>query len=490
MPQRLAIEIAATEFRALLASAFESRIRIEKFITVPFGPDEPDGAHDGAETRPVNPEQAIAEALAEHGMARADAIAVVGRADVELRLLNIPRVPDAELPDVVRFQAVQELAGIGEKTPLDFLPLGDAEPGGTTQRILAAALRPGVIKRLEKIAAGAKSTLLRIVLRPTATASLVLRAKGDLSAGCCLLVDIRGRHVDFAALREGQVVFLRHMILPGDSADSDEARESLAAEIRRTRAVVANQERIAAVEPVVLVGNPPEGAKLQEFLAAETKSTVIAIDPLASLVIEDRGGVLSPADRIACAAMLGALADESADRSPGFDFLNPRRPPEPPSRRNTYVLAGLLAACVVLAVMGLNWLQGARIQADIRRLQEEAKSLQPEVEKGDKIVADAGEVGQWLDGEVVWIDEIAWLSQRFPGAEDAMLTSLTVSSNAQRREILIGGFARDVDALSALDESLRDASHEVVGKTRNENRSERGYGIQFRSSVQITPPKK
>ncbi len=43
--------------------------------------------------------------------------------------------------------------------------------------------------------------------------------------------------------------------------------------------------------------------------------------------------------------------------------------------------------------------------------------------------------------------------------------------------------------ISELDGGLRDSTHQVVGKTKNENSTKSGYEIQFRSSVQISSPK-
>ena len=49
------------------------------------------------------------------------------------------------------------------------------------------------------------------------------------------------------------------------------------------------------------------------------------------------------------------------------------------------------------------------------------------------------------------------------------------------------GYAKDVTTVSAMDQGLRDETHQVIAKRRNESPSESGYEIQFRSSVQISP---
>ncbi|MBN2291991.1 MAG: hypothetical protein JXM70_06165 [Pirellulales bacterium] len=486
MPRRLAIELTGAEAHLLLLSASETRIKVEKSLCIPLLSDNKDNKEG---TSPASPEQIVVDALSQNGISRVETIAVVGRADVELRLLNVPKVPKTELPEIVRFQAMQELPAIGEKTPLDYLPLEDVEAASQHQRVLAAVLKPGVMKRLEKICHDAKLTLIQIVLRPAATASLMLREKPELIQGCCLLVEVLGRHVDLAAVHHGQVVFLRHMLLTGNPMESSEASEILFDEIRRTRVVVANQENVGDVEPVVLVGNRPEHTRFTEQLASETGVSARLIDPLPQSMVADPDSAVSPAQSDYCAALLGAVSDETARRPQVFDFLHPRKTPEPPSRRNTYVLAALATATILLAVIVLNWLQTSQLEADIRRLQQEAVTLEPEAKKADKLVSDAGEVDDWLKGEVVWLEELAWLSEKFPEAKDAMLTNLSVTSNGQRREMRLSGYARDVDTAGKLDDGLRDSTHQVVGKTKNENSKESGYNIQFRSDVQISSPK-
>jgi hypothetical protein len=85
----------------------------------------------------------------------------------------------------------------------------------------------------------------------------------------------------------------------------------------------------------------------------------------------------------------------------------------------------------------------------------------------------------------VWLDELRWLSERFPPAREAKLNKLHLSAG-ERREMVLNGLARNVDAVTKLDNSLQDAVHQIVGKTKSENQSNSQYQIEFRSSVQIT----
>ena len=98
----------------------------------------------------------LARALAEQGVARSEALVAVGRANIELRFLSTPPVPEEELPDVVRFQAVRQFTTLGDDWPLDFVPLGPNADGG--MNVLAAAIAPDLLEQIRKDCAAADIT--------------------------------------------------------------------------------------------------------------------------------------------------------------------------------------------------------------------------------------------------------------------------------------------------------------------------------------------
>jgi len=477
MIRRLALELTNVEARALVVAASESRVTVERSLVVPLADD---GKADQAAS-----EQKVVDALTAAGLARFETIAVVGRADVELRLLSMPPTPDEELPNLVRFQASQELPNLDAAAALDYLPLG--EDPGEPRRVLAAVLKPGVKQRLERICQASKLTLVHVVLRSAASASLVLDEKPELGEGCWLLAEILGRRVELAAVRRRQIVFLRHVLLPDDPTESDEAAESFFAEIRRTRVVVANQENGQAVETVVLVGEGQPRRALAERLAAAVDTRVVLVDPLPKSMVIAPSTTLSQQDRDFSTGLVGAVVDEAAGRRPALDFLHPRQPPKPPSRRGTYVLVGVIAAMVVLALLVFNHVRAVRLDRAIREKDRQLTRLKPLVKKAETAIAAADQVDAWVGNEVVWLDELRWLSERFPTAADARLTTLGAFSNERGRGMTLSGLARDADAKAVLDRSLQDATHQLLPQTSEDRGGER-YQITFGSAVRIKSP--
>jgi len=118
MPQLLAIEWDGGEARLVVAATRGERVVIEQAFSVGLDSGEPG---ETAGERSVGGQ--IAAALAARGIGRIDTLAAVGRSSIELRQLSLPPAPEAELPEMVRFQAMREFNEFDESWLLDFVPI-------------------------------------------------------------------------------------------------------------------------------------------------------------------------------------------------------------------------------------------------------------------------------------------------------------------------------------------------------------------------------
>src|SRR5262245_54732699 len=114
MPTLIAIDWDRREARIIAASTQGRSLRIERVFAVPWSSEGTDEAAVTARAA------ALKSALREHGVGRGDALVTIARAAVELKQLELPPAPDAELPDLVRFLARRELHAFDETAPLDF----------------------------------------------------------------------------------------------------------------------------------------------------------------------------------------------------------------------------------------------------------------------------------------------------------------------------------------------------------------------------------
>lgn len=477
MPRILALEWNASQASLLVANVGGSRMRVEQSLEVDLRTgSEVDGSQQG-------PAQRLADELKNQRLGRLPAVAILGRTNLELRHLTIPAAPDDELPDLVRFQALRQFNNLEENWPLDFIPMEG--PADQDRHVLAAAVHPELLEQTQQLCETAGLKLARVVLRPCAAVSLALRRVGTLASGTRLLVNVDQSEADLAVIMDGRVSFLRQTNLSGDPLTDPAALPTLLMELRRTVAAARNQPGSRPVEACVLLGAGDRHQAVAKAIAEDLGLPTELANPYEAVdwrdavdaSLRDLSGRVAP--------LIGALWDEGSETAPALDFLHPRKRPEPPSRRNTYALAGLTAALIVLAVIVTGWVKGDRLRSAVRTLQTNSARLEPDVKKALKADKAAEDVNQWIAGEVNWLDELRWLSEHFSPAENAMLTGLKVNANGRRAEMTLEGVARDVQAITQLGKGLQDKTHGFDLKSSTKTDAKPPYGMQFRSSVFI-----
>jgi len=326
-----------------------------------------------------------------------------------------------------------------------------------------------------------------MVLRSCSAASLLCRAKAAEGGGAVrLLIDLLGNEADLTVIVDGTPILLRCARLPDDPLDSAESAQTLLSEIRRTTAAAHNQLAGRRVESLVLCGTSPEHDALAERIGKKFSLSVEQFDPFEGLKRkgELRRRLPQRPDRFA--PLLGALLDELEKAGHAVDFLHPRRRREAAGRRNTAVCAALVAALLVFAWLGFNALRVRGLRRDVGRLQTRLTELEKEAKKAAAVEKAAQEVAQWTQQDVDWLDQLEWLSEKVPGAEDVMLTQLNLSPGAGGGQMKLKGFAKSVAAIAQMEGALRDQTHHVKGGGKSEDRSAERYQMRFNSSVFVT----
>jgi Tfp pilus assembly PilM family ATPase len=478
MSQLLALEWNATEARIAAASVFGSRPIIEHAFSVSLRPSEAEGEPAG-----VDVGQRIAAALAARGIARVDAMLSIGRASIELRQLSLPPTPDDELPDMVRFQAMREFNELDENWLLDFLPIGESADGA--RNVLAAAIDSRLIEQLQTTCRKASLKPKRLILRPCAAASLFERARGDAETRPTLLVDLLSDEVDLTVMERGKAIFLRTTRLGGDPIEDADHAGALAGEIRRTTAAAQNQLGGERVEAVVLCGAGEKHAALARSLEERLGSPTTLFDPFEGLQLDPELRRNLPDHPGRFAPLLGILLAEAENRPHGIDFLHPRRRPKPPSRHRRFVAPAVAVLLVVGWIIVRGWMESAQLADEIDYLKAESKQWDQATAQAEKLQGKVAEIERWASTDVVWLDELRMLSEKFPSAKEAMLTDLTLGGSAAKGggEMKMAGFVRSPAAIDAIEQNLRDARHHVEGKGSREDPSTKGYSWRFDTSL-------
>ncbi len=478
MSRLVAIEWDAKEARVVIGRKRASGVAVDQAFAVPL-PQRDEGAASEPDVGSI-----LAKALAEHGVARTEAMVAVGRASIELRFLSTPPVPDEELPAVVRFQAVRQFTTLGEDWPLDFVPLAPNADGG--MNVLAAAISPELLAQIRKDCSTAGITLSRLVLRPFAAASLLKQQFQD--GKCRMIVDILRDDADLTVLIGSQVIFPRTVRMPTVS-DTDVLARTLLAEGRRTMIAAQNQLGGRRVDEVIIFGDGQHHSTLKQLLEKELSLTVQLVDPLERVEWAD-ARVKKPEYPGTFAPLLGMMVDEAAGIPPVIDFLHTHKKPAPPDQKRKYVAA--LAAIAAVALIALGFMQWRlwSLDSEIKMLSATRTKLEKSAKDSAKPVKDAEALDAFAAGDVTWLDELSRISEKMPPPEAAQISEITAQTMSKGG----GGFIKFVgyvdksDRVGEIEDALRDKQHTVSGKGTGHDPERGVLQWAFDETITVSPP--
>ena len=426
----------------------------------------------------------LAKALADHGVSRTEAIVAVGRANIELRFLSTPPVPEEELPDIVRFQAVRQFTTLGDEWPLDFVPLTPNADGG--MNVLAAAIAPDLLKQILKDCSTAGITVGRLVLRPFAAAGLL---KGSAEDGKCrMIVDLLRDEADLTVLIGSQVIFPRTVRLPAVPEGEVLAR-ALLAEGRRTMIAAQNQLGGRRVEEVVIFGDGQHHTSLKQLLEKELSLTVKLIDPLERVEWADVK-VKKPDYPGTFAPLVGMMLDEAAGVAPTIDFLHPRKKAPPPNQRRRYAIVAAAIAAVFLLAFGVMQWQLWSLDSELDTLRTKRFKQDKLAKESVKPVKDAESLDAFVAGDVNWLDELATLSSKMPPPENAIVSEMTIQVLPKGGGGIIKfvGHTDTSERVAQLEDNLRDKQHTVSGKGTAQDPDREALQWTFDETITVAPP--
>ena len=122
MVKKLAIDWDESELRLVAAQCSGNNVKVIDARVIPIED---------------NVVQTLKAAIDGQGMDNTETLIAIGRGQAELRELQLPPVPEDELPDMVRFQASKSFATAGDNATVDYLVTSRNETG---VEMIAAAL--------------------------------------------------------------------------------------------------------------------------------------------------------------------------------------------------------------------------------------------------------------------------------------------------------------------------------------------------------------
>ncbi|MCC9601672.1 hypothetical protein LOC67_14025 [Stieleria sp. JC731] len=465
MVKKIALDYDTRELRIVVANVNGSRVSVTDAQLIPI-----------AEGESVS--EKLRRYITDAGHQRSETLVAIGRGKAELRELSLPPVPDEELPDMVRFQAIRSFASASDRAIVDFLVTSRS---GEAITLIAAAVPPTELDRERELCGTSELQLERVALRPLAAASLFLA--NTKSSAVCVMIDLLADDAEIVVARDGKVIFVRTVRLP----ENEEHRPgAIVSELRRTMMACGET---ATPAKIVVWGNAAvhstEVAAIKEKIGCEDVEAVNPFDLVDAQV--DRQKLPEHSGRFA--PLVGLLMSSSAQADGLIDFMNPRKRPEekPDHFRRIAMIA--VPAAVVLVLGFVVYRQFSQWDHKIAVLQDEVNQLLPSAEVADESIARTEKIDQFLDRDVNWLDELKRFAELAPGSDKLIVRSVTANSLTKGGGYLrITGGVTESSVIDQMQNALRDDTHGVVVKDTNAEQADDRYRWSFTETISVDGP--
>ena len=463
MVKKLAIDWDDHELRYITAQCSGSSVKVTDVKVIDI---------DGR-----TPEEVLATEFQTAGLVEAETLVAIGRGKAELRELQLPPVPANELPDMVRFQSLRSFASISDNSVVDYLVTKQRDAG---VEVIAAAVAPHSLDSIREGIGKASLSLKRIGLRPLAAAALHLSRQSNSQHGEVVLIDLLPDNAEIVVARDGDVVFVRTVRMPG----SETARaKALAGELKRSLLACGVTDQLNGI---ILWGTEQVHNAEIQVLEEVAGCSVQTLNPFD--YVDVKSGLELPTHLGRFAPLVGLLlADENApDRL--IDFLNPRKPEIKvvSPYRKLVMIGAPVAACALLALVVYQKL--ASLDQQIVQLRDSNAAMQDDIKIADESVAKTETVDAFLDGDVNWLQEIRRMAVEMPPSDQMIIRGVSAGVNARNGGgvLKIEGGAVNPAVIDEFEKALRDENHQVNGKGASERKSKDAYRWEFSESISVT----
>ena len=134
--------------------------------------------------------------------------------------------------------------------------------------------------------------------------------------------------------------------------------------------------------------------------------------------------------------------------------------------------------------------QFAEWDRKIANATSEVNTMLATSEAADASIARTETIDQFLDSDVNWLDEIRRLAAKAPPSEDLIVTNINGTANTRSGggTLRVSGSVTDPGIIDAMEVSLRDEKHSVIGKGSGEQKGDDSYRWPVTETLTITGP--
>jgi hypothetical protein len=395
--------------------------------------------------------------------------------------LELPDAPDAELPDMVRFQAAAKSATPLDQLVLDFVPLPRMadEQGRPT---LMATIDRQQFDGLKRFCSAAGLELKSIQASPFSIAEVAVRfeqQRGDDPNAATLVIFQDQHRVELAILRQLGLLFSHQTRV---SRQDERSVRGTMAEINRSIITLGQSMHTSLeVARVCLIHDGDVDPALEQALSERFAGRLEVIDPAGDQAIDIQPTAV-PAMLAGLAPAVGTLLGELGRTIPAVDFLNPRKPPKAvdPRKQRMIKWGGIGAAALLLLGGGL-WMYHGRLSGRIAALKSQQQALDQTIKEGEPTVVTYDAINRWRLNSARPLPEIDRFNQLLPGTERMVMLDLHVApgKNGGVAQITGSGIARSESDIRKLFDSLVEEGYLVTTPTTTPYKPDPDYPYRF-----------
>ena len=407
------------------------------------------------------------------------AVLLLPRGEVEVNALSLPPADEAELPGLVGnlvAQTSEELADAVHDFVISKV-MDDA-----SRDVLAFTVRAEVLNEWT-LQFKAHGFALETITFGGLGAVCLLNEVTQNPAKMSVVVTTTDQDTDLAVVENNRPQLFRTM--PHATGADPLAIELLADDISRTLTLQGHPDD---EDPhVYLIGtNDAEQKTAAKLLNDRLRLPVSLVNPFDQL-----SGDLTTAANVSKPsryANLIGLACAWNRHQLEANLLAPKRPPQPPSLWSRYGFWSSVAACLLAVAGYLVWEQGDRQSAELAEQNAQLQRLIKPVKKAQTKQAIAQALAGWQASQVNWLDELYYLSEKLPSAEQATIAKVTMTIEpGQPGRIDLPVEITDAALRATVEENVADDRHGISSKRLVDASNAVQEAWRFQATVSVAP---
>ncbi len=467
------------------ASVKREKIHVKAFIRLPRGDFN---SSDPSDSQAFG--KMLRDELVESGLRAKDAAVALSSPLVIQRHLTLPKTRKSDLPAVVQLQVEAMPLIRCEDFVCDYALQSQTKEQTNVSVLISSrsALQSNVLT-IEQSGFRVES----VTSASNAIVSFLRHALPQSLARCDLVVLGSDRRIELVALRDSQIIASHTEAILNVSGDRAELIHKAAS--RFVKALQRSDEHYSPQHAIALLDDPLWATVLVDQLQQQFKIQADCPDYRAAISLSQKASRSKRCDSLSVEAVIlsGILLAESGSDLQKVNLVKPKRVKSKLLQRS--VLAAVAASLIgLIGYFGYEELRLRERETNSRwaSLRQQVDRLTEKNQKSRELLQRADVVGNWEDGHVDWLGELAGLRLNLPKQNEAYLRELEfqVDAASELPTARAVGFAkRQLDVMEMNRRLTRRGSrYELDPRPFFQNDQAEPFIHQFELELSLAPP--